>query len=169
MVSAPKSRYFDGLKRARAARTTKVTVRYVHGAPLAVVKAAAAKRRAMEYDEVWAVCDVDEFDISDAACMARQHQVELALSQPCFEVWLILHLSDCNAHLDDATHAKARLGKVLSGWDKTDLRFGDFGDGVDDAVRRAKSLGEPPEANPSTTVWRLVESLRRPRPGESGA
>ena len=34
-----------------------------------------------------------------------------------------------------------------------------FRDGIDDAVQRAKRLGTPPEANPSTGVWRVVESL----------
>jgi RloB-like protein len=38
----------------------------------------------------------------------------------------------------------------------------EFG-GVFDAADRAKGLGEPPDANPSTVVWRVIESLRAAR------
>ena len=34
--------------------------------------------------------------------------------------------------------------------------YGNFG------LARAKRLGNPPDANPSTEVWRLIESLRTP-------
>ena len=43
---------------------------------------------------------------------------------------------------------------------KTTLNFADFRDGIDKAIARAKRLGEPPDANPSTAVWRLIESLK---------
>jgi len=33
-------------------------------------------------------------------------------------------------------------------------------DSIEDAVQRAKSLGAPPQENPSTAVWRLIEALR---------
>jgi hypothetical protein len=52
------------------------------------------------------------------------------------------------------------LGKNVRGWDKTRLSFKDFQAGVFDAVIRAQRLGEPPEANPSTAVWRVIESIR---------
>jgi RloB-like protein len=111
------------------------------------------------------VCDVDEFDVRTAIVEAAAHDdVELALSQPCFEVWLILHLKSGCPGFNDATQAGAHLKKVLPHWDKTALRFSDFsGRRVLEAVDHAKGLGEPPDANPSTAVWRVIESLRTPR------
>lgn len=57
--------------------------------------------------------------------------------------------------------AGERLGAILGDWDKTRLRFADFRAGVDDAVRRTKALPQPPQANPSTAVWQLIEALRQ--------
>lgn len=51
------------------------------------------------------------------------------------------------------------MKKFVARWDKTRLDFEDFRAGVHDAVAYAKRLGDPPKANPSTSVWRLVESL----------
>jgi hypothetical protein len=73
---------------------------------------------------------------------------------------LILHLSEGCPGFNSAAQAGAHLKRLVPGWDKTALRFGDFRDGVAAAVVRAKRLSEPPGANPSTAVWRVIESLR---------
>lgn len=85
------------------------------------------------------------------------------LSQPSFEVWLILHLRSGCPGFNDATQAGAHLKRLLPHWDKAALRFSDFSAGVLDAADRAKGLGEPPSASPSTAVWRIIESLRAGR------
>ena len=97
-----------------------------------------------------------------AVATATERGVELALSLPSFEIWLILHLSAGCPRFNNATQAGRHLKSLLPNWDKTGLKFSDFSAGVFDAVVRAKRLGEPPDANPSTAVWRLVESLRNP-------
>lgn len=85
------------------------------------------------------------------------------MSNPCFELWLLLHLQDCAAHLKDCVDAHRRLEKCLPGYDKTCLAFADFAGGVDDEVERAKRLeptGRSADRNPSTSVWRLVDEMR---------
>lgn len=43
-------------------------------------------------DEVWAVVDQDQHStLKDALALARREGVKVALSKPCFEVWLLLH------------------------------------------------------------------------------
>jgi RloB-like protein len=113
-----------------------------------------------DYDEAWAVCDVDDYDVTLAMATAVQRRVEIALSVPCFEVWLILHLSGRCPGFNNCPQADRYLGKLLHDWDKTDLKFSDFRGGVVSATARAKLLGHPPDANPSAAIWRLIESLR---------
>jgi hypothetical protein len=153
--------YFNTLRGESWVTADKVTPKFVAGAPAAVSVRAAAIRQENGYDEAWVVCDVDEFDVKSAiAEVADLSNVELVLSKPCFEVWLILHLADGCPGFNNAAQAEAYLKRLLPRWDKTALKFADFGSGVLKAEARAKRLGEPPDANPSTAVWRLIESLR---------
>ncbi|KAA2258625.1 RloB domain-containing protein [Solihabitans fulvus] len=119
------------------------------------------RHRDEEFDEVWCVVDVDEFDIERAAGLARRHGVQLAVSNPCFEYWLLLHFKDHVSFLDGYKGVRAVLGKYVSGYDKK-LDFTLFEPKVEDAVRRAKDagrIGQEHAVNPSTGVWRLVERV----------
>lgn len=153
--------YFDALKGEPWVTADKITVKFINGSPVKAVVRAAEIRTENAYDEAWAVCDVDQYDVQPAITEAAAHEdVELVLSQPCFEVWLILHLRPGCPGFNDATQAGAHLKKILSHWDKTALRFSDFKVGVFKAVDLAQRLDKPPEANPSTAVWRVIKSLR---------
>ena len=88
-----------------------------------------------DFDEVWCVTD------------------------PCFELWLLLHHEDCAAPRADCREVHTRLRKHLPRYDKTRLRFGDFAAGLDQASRRAEKLGADHTRNPSTGVWRLVDAV----------
>jgi hypothetical protein len=151
--------YFNGMKEEPWITATKVIVKFEAGEPATAVLRAAVIRDENDYDEAWAVCDVDEYDVIPAMTNAKARGVELTLSVPCFEVWLILHLSQRCPGFNDCAQAGRFLRSLLPGWDKTALSFSDFRDGVFNAVIRAKRLGDPPDANPSTAVWRVVESL----------
>lgn len=150
--------YFEAL-RGEQWVVVALQVKFERGAPDNAVVRAVQVRQTDEYDKVWVVCDVDEFDVSGAIQHAKDGAVDLALSMPSFEVWLILHLSDNCPAFNNARQTTDYLRSLLSNWDKTNLRFSDFKNGIADAVERAKKRGEPPEANPSTAVWRLVEVL----------
>lgn len=151
--------YFEALKREPWVTADKVTVKFQPGAPDAVVNRAAKIRDDSAYSEAWGVCDVDEFDVTPALVAADDHEVDLALSAPSFEVWLVLHHSEKCPRFNSAAQAGAYLKKHVPDWDKAKLKFDDFRAGVSGAIARAQLLGDPPDANPSTTVWRLVESL----------
>ena len=140
-------------------------MQFVNADPASLVIRVATIRDEDDYDEAWAVCDVDEFDVTSALAEANARGVDLALSAPSFEVWLTLHLSTTCPGFSDAKQVGRYLKSVLSSWDKTQLRFADFQAHVWLAVDRAKQLGEPPEANPSTAVWKVIESLGRPLMG----
>lgn len=156
--------YFDGLKAAHHHGATSVLVRGAGVAPDQLVRVSAAyrDRRPGVYDEVWCVADVDEFDVHAAVFDARRNHVNLAISNPCFELWLLLHHADCRSYCSGCTDAERRLKKHVPHYDKTKVRFRDFEAGVSDAVERAKNLDEAGEdwrRNPLTSVWVLVERL----------
>jgi hypothetical protein len=107
-----------------------------------------------DFDEVWCVFDVDDFEIGSAVQRAGRAGLELAISDPCFELWLLLHHEDCRAFQNGYKDVVRRLKKHVVGYDKTRLTFADYTDGVADAIRRAEKLGGT--GNPSTGMWRLA-------------
>jgi hypothetical protein len=150
--------YFDGLK-TEPWITVTLRTKVERGTAKDVAVRAARVREEDEYDDVWAVADVDEENVYPAIQCATEGQVEIALSAPSFEVWLILHISEKMPRFNNAEQAGAYLRSLIPTWDKRKLRFSDFRDGIKRAVERAKRLGDPPEANPSTAVWRLIEHV----------
>ncbi len=96
--------------------------------------------------------------------MARDNGIELAISNPSFELWLILHFRDNPGaqHRDRMTEI---IRGFLSPYDKH-VEFGRFAHGYNDAVERARRLDQMADEegesgrNPTTGVWRLTESIR---------
>jgi hypothetical protein len=148
------------------ARRSSVTIRVRQdGVALdALVRAAAAyrDRHPGVFDEVWCVVDVDEFDLDSAAAEARRHQVSLAVSNPCFELWLLLHHADCHGHCNGCAEVQSRLRRHVTDYDKRQLDFNRFACGVGDAIARARALEPTGTAygnNPSSGVWQVVEQM----------
>lgn len=170
-------RYFEAFR--REARNPRVNVKVANqrGDPLFVVKVAvemrddaarAAKRERDEnlrWDQVWAVFDVDEHQQLDAAkALAQKEEILLAISNPCFELWALLHFQEQRAHLERRKATEA-LRKHLPGYDKR-LDFTKLHPGYERAAGRAAALdreaaraGEP-DRNPTTGVARLTEVIR---------
>lgn len=148
------------------------------GVPLTVVQKAIAMRNAKEeeakahhdenlrWDEVWVVHDHDDHpNISKAHQLATRNHIEVAYSNPSFELWALLHFQEQRAHVH-RTRVRDALKKHLPRYDKL-LDFEKVHKGYDDARSRAEALdvsarkdGEPGR-NPSTDVYRLTERLRR--------
>lgn len=115
--------YFEAVKREPWVTADKITVKFQPGDPLGVVKHAATIRDDSAYSEAWAVCDVDEFGVTEAVVSAEDQDVMLALSVPCFEVWLLLHVTDRCPPFNNAAQVGHHLVKHLPGWNKTRLDF----------------------------------------------
>lgn len=154
-----------------------VEVHDFRGTPKALVERAievkqkneknARRGRGRAHDEVWCVFDVDEHPhLAEAIDLARRHDINLAISNPCIELWFVLHFADQTAYID--RHAVQRQAKQLLGCDKslTGAALELLGDGFDEAKARAqrldeKHLGDGTQApgNPSSEVWRLVDVI----------
>ncbi|MER7001691.1 RloB family protein [Dactylosporangium sp. NPDC000555] len=152
-------KYFDAVKALPWVHAARVAVVFTNGAPTELVRDTARRRDLNDFDEAWAVCDVDEYLISEPSATARRLKVKLAWSNPSFEVWLILHHDNCTSHLENGTKACQRLEKYVGKWNKSTLNFSQFEQGISDAVTRAKELEPSPDNNPSSGIWRLMEAL----------
>ncbi len=118
-----------------------------------------------EFDEFWCVFDADAVieKLSRAKERARQNGIELAISNPCFELWLLLHLGECPRERTTVA-LKRRASMRIPDYDsKAD--FSSIYDGVTDAVSRAKKLdleaerAKKPGRNPTTGVYRLIAAI----------
>lgn len=169
--------YLNAFRRVHGANTVRIRVEAPGGDPRALVERAielqdAAEREArrardvnLRFDEVWCVFDVDQHQRLEEALRVAEHGgVHVAVSNPCFELWVLLHFVGQTAHLSPK-QARDRLRKHLPGYDKH-IRFDDVSAGYADAVRRAQALdvrhtaSSTYGANPSTGVHRLTERIR---------
>lgn len=155
-----------------------VTIDDFHGAPLSLVdRAADVKRREAReekkghgraHDEVWCVFDRDQHpNIPEALDKAAANGIGVVLSNPCIELWFVLHFADQTAYIE--RDAAQRLSRELLGCDKvlTGSALAALSDRYDDAKQRAQQLdlkhagdGSPPHSNPSSNMWKLVDRIR---------
>jgi hypothetical protein len=170
--------YIRGLQRWCRNHLVEVIIPKERGVPLTLVRLAKERHAAAQaeakrhrddllgFDRVWCVFDVDEHPgLSEAIDMAGANGIELAISNPCFELWLLLHFRESPG----ARHrhrVQAMMKAFVTRYDK-EIDFSVYEPGYMDAMRRALALGRACEAdgephrNPSTGVAGLTEIIRR--------
>lgn len=158
------AQYFDGLRDSGVTRAIDIKIVCRPKAPAQVVAYAHEYERnaRRDFDQVWCVFDVDDYDLGEADRLAGRVGILLAMSNPCFELWLLLHHEDCRAYQADYHAVARRLRRYVAAYDKARLDFRDYRDGLADAITRAKGLdptGTRYETNPSSGMWRLVERI----------
>jgi hypothetical protein len=155
-----------------------LTVDPFRGVPTSLIEQAVKRQRdekrderrgrGRSYDEIWCVFDVDEHpDLSRVRDLGRRHNIHLAISNPCLELWFILHFEGQWAwiHRHQAQERSQELlgcEKVL-GHDALEALFERYEGAIERArvlERRHVEAGSSPEENPSSSVWKLVESIR---------
>lgn len=133
-------------------------------------------------DELWMVIDTDRWrNIPDivAACRA-QGNMFAAVSNPCFELWLLLHVLDISEFTVEEvelirlnrkngtsrTHVERLLMDALGGsYNKSNLRCDDYIANLDLAVQQAKLRDATLEDYPTVVgshVYRIVEKIILP-------
>lgn len=132
----------------------------------AETKARSQKDENLKYDQVWCVFDIDEHPfVPEAKQQARDNAIEVAVSNPCFELWALLHFRDQRAHIERGPlHHECK--QYMPGYEKR-LPTAELHPRLEDAVRRARDLSEWQRkrgcdgANPTTEVYRLIEEIRK--------
>ncbi len=152
-----------------------------HGVPLSLVERAVATKKAearderrgrgRAHDEIWCVFDINSHpNVPEAIQQAEAHGIGLAISNPCIELWFILHFQDQTAYL--SRHQAQSVARALLSCGKTLTRpaMELLYNGYENARDRAQRLdtkhdgdGSPPGSNPSSSVWSLIEAIRAQR------
>lgn len=139
-------------------------------------------------DQLWLVIDRDCQNIKDKGLSEIVQQIIqkkyfLALSNPCFELWLVLHFENPNG-FDEAKCAEylknekenkkndpkrlleKKLADYLDGYKKSAFNTALLMERINQALEHAKMLpmleGERWHSNLGTQVWALVEELVPP-------
>lgn len=161
--------YVNALKslpRVRERTALKIEVRGEHTVPRPLVELAVQKAREPEVDEVWCIFDVDDHPrLSEAVALAEEHGIKVVVSNPCFELWLILHERDQTAAL--TTKQAVRDAQTIAGVNGKSLDAATLLPRRIDAVQRAEKLdanhernGHPlPHNNPSTGMPALLKAI----------
>jgi hypothetical protein len=169
--------YFKGFVKDHQNPRVRIEVAHTSGVPLTLVKHAREKKAQAEddarrendknlaYDAVWCVFDIDEHPaIPRATDMARSNGIQLAISNPCFELWLLLHFRD-EPGMSHRDLVVKMLSQHVPDYDKG-VNYADYKDGYPQAVIRARRQNQrlidasSPGGNPSTNVHELTESIR---------
>ena len=154
---------------------------------LGVVEQAIEQRKEFEkeasIDQTWAVFDKDDLDKSEgntkrfneAFELGKQEQVNIAYSNECFELWLLLHFEDIDKKTAiPRTEIYSRLEKAIQKHQPEFVYEHGNSNVIDHvyecgnkekAIERAKSLQDfhkgkkQIDSNPNTLVYNLVEEL----------
>ena len=117
-------------------------------------------------DEVWLVMDRDQWtdeQLEGVFLGCRAPAFNLAVSNPQFEYWLLLHFED-GTGVSGSRDCSQRLMRHLPNFKKDNLETQKVEPGIPDAIQRAEAKDTPackdwPRTNGST-VYRLVKRLR---------
>jgi hypothetical protein len=116
-----------------------------------------------EHDELWLVIDLDRWPqqmLSEILTQSNQNQYRLAVSNPCFEVWLLLHhatfddytadelnelMENKRINLTGRTRLEKELMKLCGSYTKENLDTSHYIPHVEVAVERAQAADIHPE------------------------
>jgi hypothetical protein len=132
-------------------------------------------------DEFWVLLDTDHHvrdtnlrGTLEALRTGRQVGFEIAISNPCFELWLLLHHADVapGTIFSKCIEVEQVVRDTLGQYNKTSIKAGQFPLArVPDAIRRARALETSPEdpvgpwpQQAGTRVYRLLERILNPSP-----
>ena len=117
--------------------------------------------RLNKYDELWMVIDVDSWGdekLSSIATQCNQKKYYLAVSNPSFELWLLLHLTSldnyaqpqldeffANRKMNQRTRLEQEIVNLIGSFNKANPDTSKFLPYVGLAIDRARSLDTNPE------------------------
>jgi len=181
-------RYFEDLAAGDAYRNRRVHVEILKrpttaSSPDHIIEQLDAFRKEYKLkqaDELWMVIDFDRWGnrkLSRISTQCMQKQYLLAVSNPCFELWLLLHIKSLDEYTDTElkelaanekvnrarTRLEIELSRLLGGYDKSNLDSSRFIPFIEVAIGRAKALDILPQqrwpTQIGTRVYKLAESI----------
>lgn len=177
--------YFQGLKAQIGQSPVRIdiTTKPSRSSPAGLIRSATALKEAQDgfarrgnnqisYDQVWCVFDTEgrgrsEKELEEAVAVARALKYRVAISNPCFEFWYLLHFKYTTASFQNCAKVVSELKKHYKRYKKSDPAFSEkIFPNTDVAIKNSKDIfrrhgsNDPLRCNPSTTVYKLVEILQ---------
>lgn len=172
--------YFEDFARDHGNRLVAIEAIGAAGVPMTIARKAVeehwrrgrSSRNSFEKrDQVWAAFDNDEHpNVLEAIRFAEQNGVSVAFSNPCFELWAIVHLVDHDFNRPLHRHEAQRLLRDLmpkydpDGSKKFDYEL--LRPRIGAACRQAEQMERcreqegTPRGNPYTGVYKLALLIR---------
>jgi len=138
------------------------------------LKNAKKEFRLMDNDELWIVIDRDKWidgELNDVADECQRQNFKMALSNPCFELWLLMHFRDLHKYPNEKNETKCRnktslkneLTKILKPKKLTHLSMKAYMPHIERAIINAKKMDKKPQdrwpLSIGTRVYILVDNI----------
>jgi len=160
--------YFEAFTRNSQRIKVKVFGNQEHkSAPFHILE--NALNHAEPYDFLYLVIDTDRWkhQIAEVAQKCEQKKFGFIVSNPCFEVWLYLHLPNAQENFaqfnDSCQQFEKALKNELNGFNKSNYNPTFFLENISTALENAQKLDRnPAERYPSqkgTHVYKLMQKL----------
>lgn len=167
--------YFHGFNE----RYSPIRIEALHGSctdPKNIILHARKMKRRYDIDfdygdRIWCVFDVNSNEdhvLNTVDELSEKYGIPIALSNPCFELWFILHYVYLS-HAITSGEALDRLKEHISGYEKSMDIFDIIENKIEIAIERAKRLNRKhieagrklfsAESNPSTQAFKIVEEI----------
>jgi hypothetical protein len=166
--------YINSLKRLpniRGNTAINIEIAPECGVPLTLVRLAIDRAAEDEVDECWCVFDVEwpkhHPNLKQAITLAADHGIRLAVSNPCFELWLLLHFEEQTAFMstNDAERRsrqlEGRAGKRIDADSYMSLRRVAAGRAKKLAHRHEQNGTQFPKDNPSSSMFEFLAAIDR--------
>lgn len=191
--SETEPRYFEDLALSARCRNPRVHIEVIYRERGSETSSAPnhVLRQLMEYeevhglvegDELWIVIDRDKWELSmltEVARLVRQNGYHLADSNPCFELWLLLHhrsldyytkleLTELKENRKEKFRSRRRrldleLMNICGSYDRSNLKTYDYIPHIDVAIANAKNADSSKNNrwlnNIGSRVYRLAQSI----------
>lgn len=180
--SETEPKYFDALKQKHREVSVKVLRKGTKSSLTSVLKRLDKERRLpnLRHDttEYWAVIDHDrrpKEELDKFTQRAKQNGYCIADSNPCFELWLILHFKALteisglagNAEANGCKPVEIELQRLDDSFNKSQYDAGEYITRIDRAISNSKAHEAQREVASSpvgTRVYKLAESIIQSSP-----
>ncbi|HEX4215332.1 MAG TPA: RloB family protein, partial [Candidatus Dormibacteraeota bacterium] len=127
------------------------------------------KRQGIPHEEIWCVFDDDERpEAHEAVERAEREGIKVAFSSPYVELWFVLHFEQHGGWVSGDQIQRRSLELLGCKKNLTEAALDMLCDRYGEARHRAQQLtaanaeaGLGPHGNPSSSLWKLIDSLRR--------
>ena len=129
----------------------------------------ARRGSGVPFDSVWAVFDTERADLNpklnDALQKAQANRINVALSNPCFEFWLLLHDEYTTAPFEACAHVIRRIrDRYVGHYQKGKVPVERYIPKIPEAVLNAGqcrqyAIAADTDGNPSTDVDLLIREM----------